>query len=175
MVRRHTVHTRHPRYVVEQYDRGIGAPVSQPSWTLYRQYPDLPADIFGYTNDPNQALWIMPDGGMLSGAKDPSHIWTDYAHKDVVRAYGLSPSENETIKWMQIAKAIRMRRTSMAPDATLNLEMYQVPNESQMRAIVRAVDREGTIYAEFFTGDGKTVFSQRFRNPAELRRMLDTV
>ena len=134
-----------------------------------------PAKFFGTTKDPNQSLWIMPDGTMISGSAGNKNPWSDYSHADVVKAYGHKPSDTEARLWMKLSKAIRMRRSSMAPDATLNIEMYTVPTSAQMSTISRAVDREGTIYADFWASDDKPIFSDRYRHAGDLRRALDTV
>ena len=61
----------------------------------------------------------------------------------------------------------------MAPDGTLNIELYDKPTMAQMRTISRAVDREGTIYVDYWSGDGKALLSQRVKNAGELKRRLD--
>jgi len=172
----HNVNTKHPRYQISKYIRGHGQRSQRSSPVqLFQTYPDEPRNFFGTTNDPNQALWIMPDGRMISGSKDNVNPWSDYEHQDVVRAYGLEPSDRLTREWMKVTGAIRMRRTSMAPDATLNLEFFQQPNTSQMRTISRAVNREGSIYVDYWDMDGKPIVSQRVKHAGQLKGLLTGV
>ena len=175
MVSRHQVVTQHPRYKVPDYMRGSGRQVASPSWQLFQQYPKAPDDYFGYTRDPNQALWITSEGRMISGSIDNKNPWSDYAHSEVVMAYGMGDNGNEAQLWQQMTGAVRMRRSSLAPDATLNIELYQKPSIPQMRTIAKSVKREGTIYVDYWSGDGKALLSQRVKNAGELKRVLDSV
>ncbi|MHA1286058.1 MAG: hypothetical protein ACTSPB_01520 [Candidatus Thorarchaeota archaeon] len=168
----HTVKTKHPRYKVPKYIRGLGTRSIQ-TWRVYKSYPNTPVEYFGYTRDPNQALWITIDGRLISGSKNNKNPWSDYQHADIVNAYGYPSSDVEARIWQKSTGAIRMRRSSMSPDATLNIELYQRPTPAQIRAISKAVGREGTIYVDYWDESGNPKISRRVRNAGELKRMLD--
>jgi len=167
----HTVHTRHPRYKISNYVRGGRTAILVSPQTLYESNPYAPLEFFGETRDPNTALWIMPDGRMINGAKKPEHLWPDYSHSDVVTAYGLQSSSSEAKTWQKITGAVRMRISG----ETLNIELYNPPTQAQLRAIAWAKPRRGSLYVDYWSPSGKPIISSRFRNVGELNDMLELI
>ena len=95
-------------------------------------------DRYGYTNDLDDAGFIMPDGKMLNLRKNK--MWPDWLeHEDV--AYCLKKEKDLRYgmsRWLEICNAVRINRFS----GSIIFESVAKPTSEQVETMLRFIDEE---------------------------------